>query len=301
MNPNIPKRESTFLESDEDIRAAIAARKLGVKPTSAPDPKPAIPKPAAIVPTPETAPTAGWIDVSPKPAPLYEPQLFQPTNRPPMASLCVLDDLGEDGTWHRLMKDRIVIGRTEGDIQIPHDAMISTKHAELIRQKNRENWRWILSDLGSTNGSFVRVGSGILHNRQEFLIGRTHYRFDSAKGESTVPAEKSQSGMTVSWQDTGALAMIPSIVELTPQGEGQRIPITTSEIWIGRDPHCQVIPKEDPFANGKHARIYRDAKGRWFIVNNKSLNGVWVRVEQIPLEGNCQFLLGEQRFKMQAG
>ncbi len=65
MNPNIPKRESTFLESDEDIRAAIAARKLGVKPTSAPDPKPAIPKPAAIVPTPETAPTAGWIDVPP--------------------------------------------------------------------------------------------------------------------------------------------------------------------------------------------------------------------------------------------
>ena len=30
-------------------------------------------------------------------------------------------------------------------------------------------------------------------------------------------------------------------------------------------------------------------------------DAVWIRVEQMPLEGNCQFMLGEQRFKVQVG
>ena len=45
-----------------------------------------------------------------------------------------------------------------------------------------------------------------------------------------------------------------------------------------------------------HARLYRDAKGRWHVANNKSANGVWVRAEQMPLTGSCQFQVGEQRF-----
>ena len=310
MNPNPPRREATFLESDEDIKAAIAARLAARQPSPAPSPTSPTAAPAAkLKPNPAVA-----VAAPAPPAPLslpheqeppgqaepYEPQPFRPTNRPPIAMICVLDDEGDSGAWHRLLQDRTVIGRAEGDILIPHDGMISTKHAELIRQQNRGGWRWVLNDLGSTNGTYVRVSSGILRHEQEFLIGRTRYRFDAAKGDNTAPEESANSGATVSWQNSGALTLIPSVVELTPRGEGSRIPITTGEIWIGRDPSCQVVPKEDPFVNARHARIYRDVKGRWFIANNRSLNGIWIRVEQMPLEGNCQFLLGEQRFKMQA-
>jgi pSer/pThr/pTyr-binding forkhead associated (FHA) protein len=305
VNPNPPRREATFLETDDDIRAALAARQAAMR---AAPPRPAAPA-ARLTPDP-TAPAAAQVQkaakaVSDWPEPAgqveqYEPQPFRPTNRPPIGMICVLDDQGDNGAWHRLLKDRTVIGRSEGDILIPHDGMISTRHAELIRQQNRGSWRWILNDLGSTNGTYVRVSSGILRHEQEFLIGRTRYRFDAAKGDGTLPDESPKAGGTVSWQESGALAVIPSVVELTPRGEGSRIPITTGEIWIGRDPNCQVVvSKEDPFANARHARIYRDGKGRWFIENNRSLNGVWIRVEQMPLDAGCQFLLGEQRFKMQ--
>ncbi|MCI0460514.1 MAG: FHA domain-containing protein, partial [Gemmataceae bacterium] len=51
------------------------------------------------------------------------------------------------------------------------------------------------------------------------------------------------------------------------------------------------------FANPRHARLYRDAKGQWHIANHKSLNGVWLRlVQPQPIETACQFQLGEQRF-----
>ena len=43
--------------------------------------------------------------------------------------------------------------------------------------------------------------------------------------------------------------------------------------------------------------IYRDGKGQWHVENNKSLNGVWLRItEAMPLGGVCQFRVGEQRF-----
>ena len=45
-----------------------------------------------------------------------------------------------------------------------------------------------------------------------------------------------------------------------------------------------------------HARLSRDAKGRWHVNNNKSVNGVWLRIEQMELTGSCQFQIGEQRF-----
>ena len=32
------------------------------------------------------------------------------------------------------------------------------------------------------------------------------------------------------------------------------------------------------------------------IENNKSLNGLWLRIERLALTGTCRFLLGEQQF-----
>ena len=69
------------------------------------------------------------------------------------------------------------------------------------------------------------------------------------------------------------------------------------EYWIGRDAQsCQIARPDDLLVNARHARLYRNAKGEWHVENNKSLNGLWLRVEQMTLTGNCQFRLGEQRF-----
>ena len=101
---------------------------------------------------------------------------------------------------------------------------------------------------------------------------------------------------TVAWH-SGAALPVPGVVELTPTGLGARVPLIKPEYWIGADAGaCQVVPAGDPYVSPRHARLSRDAKGRWHVNNNKSVNGVWLRIEQMELTGSCQFQIGEQRF-----
>src|SRR5688572_21012439 len=58
---------------------------------------------------------------------------FRPVRRPPMASLCIVDDASDDGEWVRIRDGACVLGRSEGNVIIPHDGMMSSKHAEITR------------------------------------------------------------------------------------------------------------------------------------------------------------------------
>ena len=227
---------------------------------------------------------------------------FRPMRRPPMALLCILDDGQEDGEWIRLRGERLVIGRTEGDIMVCHDDLMSGQHAEISRQVDKDRYRWFLADLGSTNGTYVRVGGGLLIDGQELLIGSRRLRFRAAlQGAALMAdAEKHPPGIakgTAGWQGLSPTSLIPSFVEITPQGDGETHFLQSPENWIGRDPAlCNIALLEDPMVSPRHARIFRDAKGRWRIEHAKSLNGLWLRIERVPVEGACQFQLGEQRF-----
>ena len=226
---------------------------------------------------------------------------FRPTRRPPMATLCILDDGRDDGEWVRIRGDKLVIGRTEGDVCIPHDTMISSRHAEITRQAVQGSYRWFLTDLQSTNGTYVRVAAALLRHGQELLIGSKRFRFDAAEqGAEVVQEDVADEGdpqATRGWQSIAAADLVPSLVELRPHGEAKRIFLTQPDNWIGRDPaQCSVVLADDPLVSPRHARIHRDTKGRWHCDNANSLNGIWMRIDRAPLEGTAQFQLGEQRF-----
>ncbi len=207
---------------------------------------------------------------------------FRPLHRPPMAVLCILHDGIGDGEWVPLRGDRYVIARNEGDIRIPHDGQISgRKHAEIVRTTADGTTAWQLADLGSTNGTFVRVSRVALIPGTEVMFGQTRYRFDANPPPTARPG-----------------AGRPSFVEVTPMGDGTRVALLRDEYWLGRDPlECGIVPRDDAFVSPRHARVYRTDSGRWLVENHGSRNGVWVRLA-LPLRvGNsCQFLLGEQRF-----
>jgi DNA-binding response OmpR family regulator len=81
-----------------------------------------------------------------------------------------------------------VIGRAEDcDLQIP-DQLASRHHAEV----RREPWRYLLTDLGSRNGTHVNgdllVGPHHLQNGDTILIATTPLRFEDPN--ATVPVSR---------------------------------------------------------------------------------------------------------------
>jgi pSer/pThr/pTyr-binding forkhead associated (FHA) protein len=54
--------------------------------------------------------------------------------------------------WH-LTRPELVLGREEGDVTFPDDEFMSRRHAALRKSGQRAR----IEDLGSSNGTFVRV------------------------------------------------------------------------------------------------------------------------------------------------
>jgi pSer/pThr/pTyr-binding forkhead associated (FHA) protein len=252
----------TRLESVEEIREAVQARR---KPT-------------------EKEPQADTDTLD-----------FRPVRRPPMAMLCILDDGRTEGEWIRLRQDVTIIGRTEGDIKIPHDGSLSSRHVAVARIADKGRYRWFLTDLDSTNGLFVRVTKTILRHRQEIMVGGGRYRFEAA---GAAPAKADAAAQeTRAWQNVQPADLISSLVELTGQGDGQRHFLKTDDNWIGRDvSQCAIALVNDMMVSPRHAHIFKDDKRVWHIENAGSRNGTWVRLKRMPVDSFAQFQVGEQRF-----
>ncbi len=214
---------------------------------------------------------------------------FRPINRPPTLLLCAIDDGSrDDGEWFRVRKPKFQIGRIEGDIIIGHDNGISGRHLEIVQKNEDGRFRFHMRDLDSRNGTFVRVSKAVLRNKQEMLIGARRYYFSGSSREK---------GSWESGRDA-ALADVPAtLVEMTPRGDGERYVLDDGDNFIGaEEKRCSVAITDDPFVSSVHARIYCDDRGRWLIENRNSLNGVWIRITEMPLDTGGEFQIGEQRF-----
>jgi hypothetical protein len=284
--PQPVERLGTVLDTDEDIRQALlSAHKMRQ------------PGPPASV---ERAPAPAVRAAEPSVARAAVP--FRPTARPPLAVLTVFDDGKTDGEVIRIRDHRFIIGRTEGDLRIPIDGRISGRHVEITHQVVGGLHRWVVTDLQSTHGLYVRVSKTILADKAEFLVGNGRYRFDApyTDAEGTV-AELGRGGDFDSTRglDEGASPFRPAAVtELVGAEIGNRMLLTKNEYWIGSDPTCPICRPEDPFCEPRHARLYRKDKGSWHAEHNKTVNGIWLRTPQITVESVAQFQIGEQRFQL---
>lgn len=287
--PSIPPPGGTLLETDEEILQALRA---GQPPAATPRPK----KPSAKPTGPDT-PAAFPSAVKPAAeSAVRAVQPFRPTARPPAASLVVCDDGRSEGEVIRLRGDRFVIGRTEGDLLLPHDPLVSGRHIEITRQLVKGEHRWVVTDLNSMNGTFVRVSRAALADQSEILVGGGRYRLETSE-KLTIEYVPAAAGSTQGYASQPAPQMPPALVELVPGGIGNRYVLAKSEYWIGTDPACPIHRPADPFCEPWHARLYL-ASGGWHAEHKKALNGLWLRVPQIASEKGCQFQIGEQRFRL---
>lgn len=79
---------------------------------------------------------------------------------------------------HYLYRDETVIGREQGDIVFTDDPFMSRRHATIT--VDRANRRFVLRDLGSSNGTALRFrGERQLRSGDQFRIGRHLFRFEA--------------------------------------------------------------------------------------------------------------------------
>lgn len=227
---------------------------------------------------------------------------FRPLRRPPMAVVCVLDDGEEEtGEEFRVRTDCFVIGRTEGDVVIPHDDAISSRHCELRRELADGRYRWLVNDLSSTNGTFARVDEAVLKHNQELILGSRHYRFDAApQGAGKAKARGNPvRNRTLTWQadpDPNDEKLQPALIELASHGDGARRALPTTDVVIGSDPgQCGLVLTDDPFIGPREAQLTNDRFGRWILKTLNPTSGVWARIHRIEIVSTAQFQIGEQR------
>jgi FHA domain len=286
--PQPVERSGTLIETDDDIRQAFLSGPKGLQPgspigTNAPAPMP---------PAPEPQSRAARSAVP-----------YRPTVRPPVAILTVFDDGRTDGELIRIRDHRFIIGRTEGDLCLPLDGRISAKHLEITHQVVGGLHRWVVTDLQSTHGLFVRVSKTALADKAEFLVGNGRYRFDAPVADAgpTLDHEPNQGGFsgTVGWNDGASTIRPPAVTELIGSEIGNRMLLIKHEYWIGSDPSCPICRPDDPFCEPRHVRLYRGgSRGGWHAEHNKTQNGLWMRMPQIAVESTARFQIGEQQFQL---
>ena len=230
---------------------------------------------------------------------------YRPTMRPPLALLTVLDDGEREGEVVRVRSDCFVIGRTEGDFLIPHDQQISARHLEISRHRVGEKYRWVLTDLQSSNGLFIRVSRIVLSDKAEFLAGMGRFRFEAPSDNlpetmDNLPPETAQSSTRPLGIEAASLLQ-PALIELVIGKVLSRLLLANPEYWIGSDPSCLICRRDDPFIEPRHVRLYCEVNGTWNAQNNKTANGLWFKVPQITVAKSCSFQIGEQRFRLNRG
>lgn len=220
-------------------------------------------------------------------------QRYRPALRPATALLHVLDDNQQSAEVVRVRTASFVIGRTEGDLRLPHDRLISARHAQLVRQEGEEGVTWTLRDLRSSNGTFVRVRRAPLQHGSVVLLGRTRLRFE-LHGPPPPPSPVRET------LDLGSIAAggrpLAFLVELVPGGEGRRLAVTSPVQRLGRDAQQANIAWDDAALSPCHALIAMQQRGHWIIEDLDSFNGLWIRAATTRLAHGTSFLLGEQVF-----
>lgn len=185
--------------------------------------------------------------------------------------------------------------------------VVSNRHC-VIR---REGERWMLEDLGSTNGTWMRgtrlFGKVLLHTGDTFSLGKNGPSCECASGfggtgpEATLAEDEGgapftttqpfRAGVVVNARD-GTMdkpyrAGKTPEVTLKHQGSGKIFKAAGFTIVLGRDPEtAQIVIRtdEEKHVSGRHAEIQFRTDGVAVVRDLGSRNGTWVNDRPVKAE-----------------
>lgn len=205
----------------------------------------------------------------------------------PSAALQVLS--GSAGQAWVPIRRPLTIGRDPRCGMVLSDPRVSARHA--VIQPTRHGY--ILTDLGSRNGTFVngqRVQQALLRGGERLRLGNTEMLFTTGTAIPQGP---------VSYPPTRAAAYL---AVMAGEQEFARYPVASGTV-LGRYPGCPVDLSADALVSQQHARLdYR--AGQWVITDLMSRNGTYVngqRIQAQTLQDGDEIQVGNTRMRFFRG
>jgi hypothetical protein len=233
---------------------------------------------------------------------LEESVWFAPRRRPWYPRLIIVDDHSSDsGEIVRLRRDSLSIGRLDCDLTFPAEGLMSATHAKISFQETvPSHWDWVLEDLSSSNGVFVRLSEFQLRPGNEFLLGGTRVKVHGDP-QLNPKSEESKPFWSAFVADRKSI-LSKSELEICSYLFSQEpffLPLRGKRMQLGRHAEAANTFSVDPFVEPSHVAIQKTDSYSWKLVDQKSLNGVWLRVRRAVLSQSTSFILGEQRFRFE--
>lgn len=211
-------------------------------------------------------------------------------------SLSIVRPDGSVGMEYKLEKPVTVLGRVDGDIVFPDDALVSRRHARFtVTDKGV-----VVEDLNSANGIFWRLKeTHELRDGDTVLMGRQMFRFavpqpPAAGGKdikgAAKPAEKSAPGKEKPPPAELVRVMAGGVEE-------NHYPLMEGENILGRTRGNVTFP-DDAYLSSQHARIsVRDGKG--VIEDLRAANGTFIGVrDRVTIGDGDIVLVGHQLLRV---
>ena len=203
---------------------------------------------------------------------------------------------GQEGPSFPLMGDQLDVGRSEGSVILGEDQYMSPRHARFVHTKDG----WIIRDLGSTNGVFLRLTkTHELDDGDLLLLGVEVLRF-----ELTMDAEM---GLGPAVQHGTLLFGSPAtprparLVQRTVEGVARDVyHLHRPETVIGRE-SGDIVFTDDPYMSRRHALVRRVASsGAYSLSDLNSSNGTFVAIRgDHVLQDGDSVRVGQHLFRVE--
>lgn len=231
---------------------------------------------------------------------------------PILGRLVVLVEDGSEGKSFDLHGPQMDIGRLEGDIVLADDPYVSPRHARLMWTEGR----WVVRDLGSTNGVYARVQGAVpLESGDLILLGLQVLQFQAvSEAERGSAAHKGAVQHGTKLFGSRPVERLARLDQRTIEGvSGDVYYVFRDETFIGREVG-DIVFTHDPFLSRRHAvvRVVKDGTdsgasrgqrpagpSKFTVEDLGSSNGTYLGIRRdTPLSSGDRIRIGQHLFRI---
>lgn len=215
--------------------------------------------------------------------------VFSARDMGPGPRLSLLNDAGEVAQTFALERGEAIVGRSDGDLQFPHDVYLSPMHAQISWRDGQLSIR----DLGSRNGTWIFAdGPHKLQDCDLMLVGSQLLRFRRLGYPGPHPPEADSTRRMGSLTPTADIAVLEQLRHDRSVRDVFHLSPGRSAL-LGRD-HGDWLFPYDKTMSGKHCEV-RSEDSDFYVHDAGSRNGIAIGIRgEWPLKKGNRVMLGDQ-------